>query len=125
MTVLALQGQHITRTFGRGVKLVTVLDDISLDVCRGEFVLLMGPSGSGKSTLLAVLSGLLRPAAGRVLALGEDLWAMSDRQCEQFRLRHCGYIFQGYNLFPALTARQQVEIVLRWGEGATAREARE
>src|SRR5262249_45438882 len=51
-------------------------------------------------------------------------WQMSDRQRERFRLKHCGFIFQGYNLFPALTARQQLEMVLRWGEGESAREAR-
>jgi putative ABC transport system ATP-binding protein len=73
----------------------------------------MGPSGSGKTTLLAVLSGLVRPTAGQVLALGEDLWQMSDKQRERFRLRHVGFVFQGYNLFPALTARQQLELVLR------------
>ena len=56
-----------------------------------------------------------------MLAFGEDLWAKSDGECERFRRRHCSYIFQGYNLFPALTAREQLEIVLKWGEAATAR----
>jgi putative ABC transport system ATP-binding protein len=84
----------------------------------------MGPSGSGKSTLLAILSGLLHPDKGQVLAMGEDMWKMSDTERERFRQRYCGFIFQGYNLFPALTARQQLEIVLRWGEGVSAREAR-
>jgi putative ABC transport system ATP-binding protein len=84
----------------------------------------MGPSGSGKSTLLAVLSGLLRPDSGQVLSLGIDLWNLPAREQEAFRLRHCGFIFQGYNLFPALTARQQLEMVLRWGQGASGREAR-
>ena len=120
----ALEGQNLTRSFGTAAARTTVLHGASLDVGRGEFVLLMGPSGSGKSTLLALLSGLLRPDGGKVEALGKDLWAMSDREREQFRLRHCGFIFQGYNLFPALTARQQLEMVLRWGRGETAREAR-
>ncbi len=84
----------------------------------------MGPSGSGKSTLLAVLSGLLRPDAGQVLIGGENLWAMSDPQRREFRRRHFGFVFQGYNLFPELTAREQLEMALRWGEGATAAEAR-
>jgi putative ABC transport system ATP-binding protein len=84
----------------------------------------MGPSGSGKSTLLSVLSGLLRPEAGTVLARGQDLWRLSERERERFRLQHFGFIFQGYNLFPALSARQQLEIVLRWGSGVGAREAR-
>jgi putative ABC transport system ATP-binding protein len=97
---------------------------VSLDLQGGEFVMLMGPSGSGKSTLLAVLSGLLRPDSGHVRVLGEDLWQMSEPAREMFRLRYCGFIFQGYNLFPALTARQQLEMVLRWGHGVHRREAR-
>jgi putative ABC transport system ATP-binding protein len=121
----SLRGRHLTRTFGTGENATTALHNVSIDLFEGEFVLLMGPSGSGKSTLLAALSGLLRPDAGQVSALGEDLWQMSDRQREKFRLQHFGFIFQGYNLFPALTARQQLEMVLRWGEGVGWREARQ
>src|SRR5262245_37731592 len=95
-----LRGRRLTRTFGQGETLTTALHEVSLDFFPGQIVLLMGPSGSGKSTLLACLSGLLRPDSGQVLALGEDLWKMSDRQREHFRLRHFGFIFQGYNLFP-------------------------
>jgi putative ABC transport system ATP-binding protein len=84
----------------------------------------MGPSGSGKSTLLAVLSGLLQPDSGQVLVEGRNIWEFSERERERFRLSSCGFIFQGYNLFPALTARQQLEMVLRWGNGATPRQAR-
>jgi putative ABC transport system ATP-binding protein len=119
-----LRGKHLTRTFGDGETRTTALCDVSLDLFPGQIALLMGPSGSGKSTLLAVLSGLLHPSEGQVLALGEDLWKMSERKRERFRLRHVGFIFQGYNLFPALTARQQIEMVLRWGEGTWGREAR-
>jgi putative ABC transport system ATP-binding protein len=120
----AIRGSRLVRTFGQGEMKTVALDDVSLEIQRGQLALLMGPSGSGKSTLLAVLSGLLRPDGGQVLSLGHDLWTMSDAQREDFRLRHCGFIFQGYNLFPALTARQQLEMVMRWGEGATPREAR-
>jgi putative ABC transport system ATP-binding protein len=119
-----LQGTNLSRTFGQGDTKATALQEVSLDLAAGQVALLMGPSGSGKSTLLALLSGLLRPDSGRVLALGQDLWALSDAQRERFRLRHCGFIFQGYNLFAALTARQQLEMVVRWGEGASAGEAR-
>jgi putative ABC transport system ATP-binding protein len=119
-----LIGRHLVRTFGKGSMLTTAVRDVSIDLYPGQIALLMGPSGSGKSTLLAVLSGLLHPDSGQVLALDQDLWKMSDREREHFRLKHCGFIFQGYNLFPALTARQQLEMVLRWGAGASAREAR-
>ncbi len=120
----SLRGRHLTRTFGDGESQTTALFEVSIDLYPGQIALLMGPSGSGKSTLLAVLSGLLQPSGGEVLALGQDLWKMTERQREQFRLSHVGFIFQGYNLFAALTARQQLEMILRWGEGAPARDAR-
>jgi putative ABC transport system ATP-binding protein len=119
-----LEGHDLVRTFGKGETLTTALSQVSIELFPGQIALLMGPSGSGKSTLLAVLSGLLRPDSGRVLALGQDLWQLSDRALQEFRLRHFGFIFQGYNLFPALTARQQLEIILRWGRGVSARGAR-
>src|SRR5947209_13650519 len=102
---VTLSGRHLVRTFGEGETLTTALADVSLDLERGQFALLMGPSGSGKSTLLAVFSGLLHPNSGRVLARDGaamvDIWALSEKEREQFRLANCGYIFQGYNLFPA------------------------
>jgi putative ABC transport system ATP-binding protein len=119
-----LQARSLVRTFGHGDLQCTALNDVSLELYPGQMALLMGPTGSGKSTLLAILSGLLRPTSGRVVSLGQDLWRLADRERERFRLRYCGFIFQGYNLFPALSARQQLEMVLRWGEGVRAREAR-
>jgi len=121
---VTLKGEHLFRTFGEGDEETVALNDVTVDLKAGEISLLMGPSGSGKSTLLAALSGLLSPDSGRVLALGTSIWGLSERERERFRLRHCGFIFQGYNLFPALTARQQLELVVRWGEGASAKEAR-
>jgi putative ABC transport system ATP-binding protein len=118
-----LEASGLYRSFGTGSTQTYALQDVAITLRKGEMNLLMGPSGSGKSTLLAVISALLRPDTGRVRALGQDVWKMSERELEQFRLRHCSYIFQGYNLFPALTARQQLEVVLRWGEGVTPREA--
>ena len=124
----SLRGVHLTRSFWDGVKRRNVLSNVSIDLFPGQLALLMGPSGSGKSTLLAVLSGLLHPTSGQVTARDGDrlldIWQMSDKEREEFRLRHCGYIFQGYNLFPALNARQQLEIVLRWGMNTSSREAR-
>jgi putative ABC transport system ATP-binding protein len=120
----SLQGKRLSRIYGQGAAAVQALRDVTLDLWPGQLTVLMGPSGSGKSTLLAVLSGLLRPDSGRVLALGQDLWQMDERGREEFRRRHCGFIFQGLNLLPALTARQNVEVVLRWTGMQGAREAR-
>jgi putative ABC transport system ATP-binding protein len=120
-----LQARSLVRTFDQGGGIVsTVLREVSLELRRGELAVLMGPSGSGKSTLLAVLSGLLNPTSGQVLTLGQDYWALGAVEQERFRQRHFGYIFQGCNLLPALTARQQLEMVLRWAAGTPAREAR-
>jgi putative ABC transport system ATP-binding protein len=117
-----LKGVHLTRSYWDGTKQRVVLRDVSIDLYPGQLAMLMGPSGSGKSTLLAILSGLLEPDSGQVIAEDEgemrEVWAMSPKEREDFRLRTTGFIFQGYNLFPALTARQQLEIVLKWGGSA-------
>src|SRR5437660_2612145 len=125
LTAPTLKAWDLCRSFGTGEMRTEALRDVGIDLYPGQLALLMGPSGSGKSTLLAVLSGLLKPDTGKVETLGKDLWGLSETQRENFRLQHCGFIFQGYNLFPALTARQQLEMVLRWGAGAGAREARD
>src|SRR5947207_15992198 len=100
-TTPTLRGIRITKTYGDGAKRRVALENVSLELFPGQMVLLMGPSGSGKSTLLAVMSGLLEPDSGQVVTLGKDLWQLSEPEREEFRLRHCGFIFQGYNLFPA------------------------
>jgi putative ABC transport system ATP-binding protein len=119
---IAIIARGLTRSFGSGEARTVAVREASLELRAGEMSLLMGPSGSGKTTLLAMLSGLLRPDSGQVIALGRDLWAMSDAQREQFRLRECGFIFQGSNLMPALSARDHLEMILRWGTGAPRRE---
>ncbi len=128
-----LVARNLVRSFGEGEQKVTPVNGVSLELYRGEVTLLMGPAGSGKSTLISILSGLLRPDEGQVLVYpdrdqpwakqGKDLWQMSEQEREEFRLRYCGFIFQGHNLFPALTARQQLELVLQWGEGAASAHA--
>src|SRR3974390_2516029 len=107
MSNAALCGLNLTRGFGSGQNRTLAVRDGSPAIEPSEIALVRGPSGSGKSTLLAVLSGLLQPDGGGVVALGEDIWQMSVRQRKSFRLAHCGFVFQGYNLFPALTARPQ------------------
>ncbi|MDY6937670.1 MAG: ABC transporter ATP-binding protein [Cyanobacteriota bacterium] len=89
-----------------------VLKGIDLAIPQGSIQILMGPSGSGKTTLLSILSGLLTPTAGSACLLGQDITKMSRRQLAKFRLDHIGFIFQGFNLFPALTAAENVEVAL-------------
>ena len=122
--VTSIVGKGLSKSFGEGEMRTTAVNDVSIDIKQGEVALMMGPSGSGKTTLLAILSGLLKPDSGKVTALGQDLWTLNEREREHFRLKHCSFIFQGYNLFSSLTARQQLEIVAQWGDGASSREAR-
>ena len=110
----ALEAKGLTKRFKSGRSFVEVLKGVNFDARHGDLTMVMGPSGSGKSTLIAALSGLLRPEEGRVDALDvDDLWKLSAGRIDKFRLDHCGFIFQGFNLFPALTALQQVETVLK------------
>src|SRR4029078_10271142 len=87
----------LVRSLGDGVRRRVALSEVSIDLFPGQIALLMGPSGSGKSTLLAVLSGVLTPVSGQVLARDNghdvDVWAMSQGERERFRLRHTGFIF--------------------------------
>ncbi|VTU02661.1 abc transporter atp-binding protein : ABC-type antimicrobial peptide transport system, ATPase component OS=Singulisphaera acidiphila (strain ATCC BAA-1392 / DSM 18658 / VKM B-2454 / MOB10) GN=Sinac_2085 PE=3 SV=1: ABC_tran [Gemmataceae bacterium] len=127
-TAPSLRGVNLVKTYGDGATRRTTLHNVSIDLHPGELVLLMGPSGSGKSTLLAVLSGLLEPDSGQVLAEDDgrlrEVWHLTPKEREEYRRRHTGFVFQGYNLFPALTARQQLEIVLKWGGSLGSGEAR-
>ena len=120
----ALRATGLVKAFKTGRSKIEVLKSVDFDAAHGEMTMVMGPSGSGKSTLVASLSGLLKPDSGKVHALGQDIWAMPPGRIDKFRLDHCGFIFQGFNLFSALTAQQQVEVVLKY-TGLSKRKARE
>jgi putative ABC transport system ATP-binding protein len=102
----------VTKVYRRGVVLVPVLEELDLEVARGEFLALMGPSGSGKSTILNLVSGIDTPTSGRIMVAGIDLAELSDAELAAYRSRHVGFIFQSYNLIPVLTAYQNVELPL-------------
>ncbi|MEO9216654.1 MAG: ATP-binding cassette domain-containing protein, partial [Rhodanobacter sp.] len=108
----ALQAEGICKAFVSGQQRTQVLDGLTLSIDAGELTLISGPSGCGKSTLLAVLSGLQKVDSGRVRALGSELGQLDLRALERFRLQHTGFVFQGFNLFPALSAFEQVELPL-------------
>ena len=119
----AIRSKGLTKRYRSGGAFLTVLDDADFTARSGEITLVMGPSGSGKSTLIAILSGLLRPDSGYVTSLDVDLWSLRPAEIDRFRLDHCGFIFQGFNLFPALTALEQVSQVLKFA-GRSAQQAR-
>jgi putative ABC transport system ATP-binding protein len=98
--------------YGAGEAAVQALRDVSLDIRRGEILMLMGPSGSGKTTLLQIAGTLLAPSAGEVRVLGQPVHALSQAARGAIRLRHFGFVFQSYNLFPTLTAQENVEVAL-------------
>ncbi|MFN3513312.1 MAG: ABC transporter ATP-binding protein [Phenylobacterium sp.] len=119
----AIDARGVTKRFKTGRTYIEVLKGVDFDALHGDLTMVMGPSGSGKSTLVATLSGLLKPDAGSVNAMGEDLWSMRPGKIDRFRLDHCGFIFQGFNLFSALTAVQQVATILKY-KGYTPAEAK-
>jgi putative ABC transport system ATP-binding protein len=110
MSALVAKDLYMGYTSGR--LRTEVLCGLSLDVEAGCLTLIAGPSGCGKSTLLSILSGLQRPDSGSVVALGERLWRGDRNTLANFRLQHTGFVFQGFNLFPALNALEQVMLPL-------------
>jgi len=111
---LALQATNLGKSYKIGKVKQAVLKGVDFTAYHGQVTMVMGPSGSGKSTLIAALSGLMKPDEGEVMALGENLWKKKRGKIDKFRLDHCGFIFQGFNLFPALNATEQVEQVLKY-----------
>jgi len=107
-----VQIDRVSRNFTRGSQRVEVLSNLDLQVKDGEFLALMGPSGSGKSTLLNLIGGLDRPSSG-IVQIGPDrVDQLSDSQLAHWRARHIGFVFQFYNLLPALNAERNVELPL-------------
>lgn len=103
---------NVARTFKRGTEEIHVLSGLDLEVNEAEFLALMGPSGSGKSTLLNLIGGLDRPSSGTVQIGDDRVDQLSDRQLAAWRARHIGFVFQFYNLLPALSAERNVELPL-------------
>ncbi len=104
--------ERVSLIYGRGETAVRALDEVEMRVLPGELLALMGPSGSGKTTLLMVLGGLLRPTSGEVWVRGRSLAGLSERERARLRLALMGFVFQSYNLFPALTALENVQLAL-------------
>lgn len=114
--------EHLNKDFPVGDDTVRVLHDISVDIRMGELTMLVGPSGCGKTTLISILSGILSATSGAITLLGSDLMAMRNNKKVLFRRKNIGFIFQQYNLLPALTAEENAAIPLL-ADGVPARKA--
>jgi putative ABC transport system ATP-binding protein len=119
----AIETRGVTKQYVQGEASTLALAGIDLTVSRGEVVLLMGPSGSGKTTLLSIMGCILRPTAGQVILEGRDVTAMSEKELPAMRLKHIGFVFQGFNLFPTLSVGENVELSLSL-KGVRGREAK-
>jgi putative ABC transport system ATP-binding protein len=104
--------RNVAKEFGSGDTHTLALRDVSLDIFAGQLTLLVGPSGCGKTTLISIIAGLLNPTAGEVTVLGEPLHRMTNGRLVAFRGREIGFVFQQYNLLPALTAAENAAIPL-------------
>ncbi len=108
---------ELTKHYKQGDNLICALDGVSLDIHRGEFVSIVGRSGSGKTTMLDVVGLLLRPTSGRLLIDGVDTAGLKDGQRADLRGQKIGFIFQEYNLLPALNVVENVTLPLRYSKG--------
>ncbi len=113
MSTVALEVKNAVKTFTVDGGKINAVDDVSFQVHAGEFVALVGPSGSGKTTMLSILAALLTPTSGQVLIDGQDLSKMSEKQRVVLRREKIGFTFQSNNLIPYLTAKENVEFMLR------------
>lgn len=111
-TPVVVDARGLNRTYGNGPDAVHALRDVDLSIGAGEFVAIMGPSGSGKSTLLHLLGGLDRPDSGEARVEGESLVDLDDEALAHLRRRRIGFVLQFFNLFPLLSARENVAFPL-------------
>ncbi|WP_022779405.1 ABC transporter ATP-binding protein [Butyrivibrio sp. AE3009] len=107
---MQLELQNIKKSYGEDGNRIEVLKDISLQVEKGEFVVLLGPSGSGKSTLLNIIGGIDSADSGKIIIREKSMSDMDEKALTTYRREHLGYIFQMYNLIPNLTVRENIEV---------------
>jgi len=105
-----IECRQLTREYRKGDNIIRPLDELDLDVPRGDFLALMGPSGSGKTTLLNLIAGIDSPTGGSLIIEGTNLAHLSRNRLAAWRAAHVGYVFQLYNLVPVLTAYENVEL---------------
>jgi len=106
---IVLKLEDVSRSYQMGQVEVRALTSVSLDITRGEFIVILGPSGSGKTTLLNLVGGIDSPTSGKIIVDGIELNALDDKGLTEYRRNHIGFVFQFFNLIPTLTARENVE----------------
>ena len=107
-----IEVRQLTKTYAEGSAVARALDGVDLDVHPGEVTLLMGPSGSGKTTLVSIMGCILRATSGSVTIAGHEITRLKESELPAVRLNHIGFVFQGFNLFPTLSAAENVEVAL-------------
>jgi len=125
---VAISIRDVAKSFGAGDQRVFALRDVNWDIYQGQMSLIVGPSGCGKTTLLSVIAGILNADHGSVSIFGEEVTKMSDRALTRFRASKIGFVFQQYNLLPALTAAENAAIPLviaGWSREKAVRRASE
>lgn len=108
----AIAVRELTKKYEEGATGTLALRGIDLDAHAGELLMLMGPSGSGKTTLLSIMGCILTASSGSVKVAGREVSGLTEKQLPALRLEHIGFVFQGFNLFPTLTAGENVELML-------------
>lgn len=111
-TETVIRAAGLTKVYGEGTTAFRALSDVDLEIRSGELTLLMGPSGSGKTTLLSILGCILRASSGSLEVLGESVEKLPEKELPRIRRDAIGFVFQGFNLFPALTAMENVALAL-------------
>ena len=114
--------RSLYKTYFQGNEKIYALNDLSLSIEKGEFLAILGPSGSGKSTLLHILGGLDSPAKGSVLINGTDISKYTDLELARYRRKTVGFVFQSFNLLPALTVQENIEMPVLIDEGTIDKE---
>ena len=107
-----IKTENLVKTYTQGDYTIHAVNDVTLEIEKGEFTVICGPSGSGKTTLLNIIGGLDEPTSGKVIIHGQEITQLKGNQLIDFRLKNIGFVFQAYNLIPVLTAKENVGFVM-------------
>ena len=107
-----IKAENINKVYNEETIPVHALNDVNIEITKGEFTAIVGPSGCGKTTLLNILGGLDNPSSGKVIVGETEITKLSDAELIDYRLKHIGFVFQAYNLIPVLTTMENVEFIM-------------